>query len=62
MMTKKRPGTKLPERKTEDTDNVHVEDEMGTKIKKKKLKVEVSREYIHQRNVLTMTYNTGRKS
>lgn len=55
MMTKKKPETKLPKRKTADTDNVRVEDELGTKGKRKKIKVEVSREYVHQRNVFTMT-------
>lgn len=58
-MTKKRPETKLPKRKT--ADSVDVDDEMGSKGKRKKIKVEVSRQYFHQRNVFTMSLNTGRK-
>lgn len=45
-MTKKKPETKMPKRKT--VDNVDVEDEMGPKVKKKKNKVVVSKEYAHQ--------------
>lgn len=47
MMTKQRPETKVSKRKTAETGSLHVEDEMGTKVEKKKMKVEVSWEYVH---------------
>lgn len=59
IMAKKRPETKPPKRKTADTGDVHVEDVIDTKVKKKKMKVEVSSKSCHL--VFKMPVNIARR-
>lgn len=58
-MAKKRQETKPPKRKTADTGDVHAEDVMDTKVKKKKIKVEVSSKSCQL--VFRLSLNIGRR-
>lgn len=61
-MAKKRQETKPPKRKTADTAadcDVHAEDVMDTKVKKKKIKVEVSSKSCQL--VFRLSLNIGRR-
>lgn len=58
-MAKKRAETKPPKRKTADAGDVLVEDLLDTKVKKKKMKVEVSTKSCHL--VFRMPVNIARR-